>query len=65
MIAFKISAMRGPMLLMVRVALKMVPTLADVLGIDIHKGLSNYHKTVMPSNVSTSQGTVDWVWAKM
>ena len=65
MIAFKISAMRGPMLLMVRVALEMVPTLADVLGIDIPMGLSNYRETVMPSNVSTSQGTVDWVWAKM
>ena len=65
MIAFKISAMRGPMLLMVKVALEMVPTLADVLGIDIPMGLSNYRETVMPSNVSTSQGTVDWVWAKM
>ena len=65
MIAFKISAMRGPMLLMVRVALEMVPTLADVLGTDIPMGLSNYRETVMPSNVSTSQGTVDRVWAKM
>ena len=45
--------------------LEMVPTLADVLGIDIHKGLSNYQETVMPNNVSTSQGTVDRVWDKM
>ena len=65
MIAFKISAMRGPMLLMVRVALEMVPTLADVLGIDIPMGLSNYRETVMLSNVSTSRGAVDQVWAKM
>ena len=48
----------------VRVALEMVPTSVDVLGIDILKGLPNYQETVMPSNVSTSQGTVDWVWAR-
>ena len=46
MIAFKISAMRGPMLLMVRVALEMVPTLADVLGIDTPKDLPSYRETV-------------------
>ena len=64
MIAFKISAMRGPMLLMVRVALEMVPTLADVLGTDIPKGLSSYREIVMPSKVSTSWRTVDWVWVR-
>ena len=45
--------------------LEMVPTSADVLGIDIPKGLPDYRETVMPSNVSTSWGTVDWVWARM
>ena len=46
-------------------ALEMVPTLVDVLGIDIPKGLLNYRETVMLSNVSTSRGAVDQVWAKM
>ena len=46
-------------------ALEMIPTLADVLGIDIPKGLPDYRETVMLSNVSTSQGMVDWVWARM
>ena len=48
-----------------RVALEMVPTLVDVLGIDIPKGLPNYRETVMPSNVSISRETVDQVWARM
>ena len=45
-------------------ALEMVPTSVDVLGIDIPKGLPNYRETVMPSNVSISRGTVDRVWAR-
>ena len=47
-----------------RVALEMVPTSADVLGIDIPKGLSSYRETIIPSKVSTSRGTVDWVWVR-
>ena len=47
-----------------RVALEMVPTSADVLGIDIPKGLPSYRETVMPSKVSTSRGMVDWVWVR-
>ena len=46
-------------------ALEMVPTSADVLDIDIHKSLPNYRETVMSSNVSTSQGTIDQVRARM
>ena len=46
-------------------ALEMVPTLADVLGIDISKGLPNYRETVMLSNVYTFWGTVDRVWTRM
>ena len=45
-------------------ALEMVPTSADVLGIDIPKGLSSYREAVMPSRVITSRGTVDWVWVR-
>ena len=45
-----------------RVALDMVPTSADVLGIDTPKDLPSYRETVMPSMVTTSRGTVDWVW---
>ena len=45
-------------------ALKMVPTSVDVLGIDIPKGLPNYQETVMPSNVFTSRGMLDQVWAR-
>ena len=47
-----------------RVALEMVPTSADVLGIDIPKGLLRYLETVMASMVTTSWGTVDWVWVR-
>ena len=47
-----------------RVALEMVPTSADVLGIDIPKGLPSYLETVMSSMVTTSWGTVDWVWVR-
>ena len=39
----------------------MVPTSVDMLGIDIPKGLPSYQETVMPSKISTSQGTVDGV----
>ena len=46
-------------------ALEMVPTSADVLGIDIPKGLPSYRETVMPSKVFTSRGMVDWVWVRM
>ena len=37
-------------------ALEMVPTSTDVLGINIPKDLPNTQETVMPSNVSTSRG---------
>ena len=52
-----------------RVALEMVPTSADVLGIDIPKGLPRIsmpsnQETVMLSRVTTSRGTVDWLWVR-
>ena len=40
-------------------ALEMVPTLADVLDIDTPKDLPSYQEIIMPSIVTTSQGTVD------
>ena len=45
-------------------ALEMVPISADVLNINILKGLPSYRETVMPSKVSTSWGTVDRVWVR-
>ena len=45
-------------------ALDMVPTSADVLGIDTSKDLPSYQETVMPSMVATFWGTVDWVWVR-
>ena len=50
-------------------ALEMVPTSADVLDIDIPKGLPRIsmpsnRETVMLSRVTTSRGTVDWVWVR-
>ena len=42
-------------------ALEMVPTSAAMLGIDTPKDLPSYQETVMPSMVTTSQGTVDRV----
>ena len=45
-------------------ALEMVPALADVLGINIPKGLPSNQETVMLSRVTTSRGTVDWVWVR-
>ena len=48
-----------------RVALEMIPTFADALGIDTPEDLSSYRETVMPSMVTTSRGTVDWVWVRM
>ena len=47
-----------------KVALEMVPTSADMLGIDTPKDLSSYRETVMMSMVTTSRGTVDWVWVR-
>ena len=47
-----------------RVALEMVPTSADVLGIDTPKDLPSYRETVMPSMATTFRGTVDWVWVR-
>ena len=44
-----------------RVDLEIVPNLADVLSIDTTKDLPSYQETVMPSMVTTSRGTVDWV----
>ena len=46
-------------------ALEIVATSVDVLDIDIPKSLPNYQETVMLSNVSTSRGMVDQVWARM
>ena len=48
-----------------RVALEMVPTLVDVLGIDTPKDLPSYWETVMPIMVTISWGTVDWVWVRI
>ena len=48
-----------------RVALEIVPTSADVLGIDTPKDLPSYRETIMPRMVTTSRGTVDWVWVRM
>ena len=48
-----------------RVTLEMAPTSADVLGIDTPKDLPSYRETVMPIMVTTSRGTVDWVWVRM
>ena len=45
-------------------ALEMILTSVDVLGIDITKGLPSYRKTRMSSKVSTSQGMVDRVWVR-
>ena len=47
-----------------RVALEMVSTSANVLGIDIPKGLLSHRETGMPSKVSISRGTVDWGWVR-
>ena len=46
-------------------ALEMVLTSADVLSIDIPKDLPSYQETVMPSKVTTSRGTVDWIWVRI
>ena len=45
-----------------RVALEMVPTSADVLGIDTPKDLPTCQETIMLSMVTTSRRMVDWVW---
>ena len=45
-------------------ALEMVPISANVLNINILKGLPSYQEIVMPSKVSTSWGTVDRVWVR-
>ena len=47
-----------------RVALEMVHISADVLGIDTPKDLSSYRETIMPSMITTSRGTVDWIWVR-
>ena len=44
-----------------RVALEMIPTSADILGVDTPKNWPSYQETVMLSIVTTSRGTVDWV----
>ena len=46
-------------------ALELLSTLMDILGIDIPKDLLNNQETVRPSNDFTFRGTVDWVWARM
>ena len=46
-------------------ALEMVPTSADVLGINTPKGLPSFRENVMPSRVTNSRGRVDWVWVRM
>ena len=48
-----------------RVALEMVPTSADVLGIDTPKDLPTCQETIMLSMVTTSRRMVDWVWVRM
>ena len=45
-------------------ALEMVSTSADVLDFDSPKGLPSYREFVMLSMVTTSRGTVDWVWVR-
>ena len=50
---------------MAGVALELLSTLVDILGIDIPKDLLNNQETVRPSNDFTFRGTVDWVWARM
>ena len=45
-----------------KVALVMVPTLADVLSIDTPKDLPTCQETIILSKVTTSRGMVDWVW---
>ena len=50
---------------MVGVALELLSTLVDILGIDIPKDLPNNQETVRPSNDFTFRGMVDWVWARM
>ena len=45
-----------------RVTLEMVPTSADVLGIDTPKDLPTCQETIMLSMVTTSRRMVDWVW---
>ena len=43
-----------------RVALEMIRTSADILGIDTPKDLPSYRETIMSSIITTSRGTVDW-----
>ena len=40
-------------------ALEMIPTSADILGIDTSKNWPSYRETIMPSMIVTSRGTVD------
>ena len=42
----------------------MIPTSADILGIDTPKDLSSYRETIMPSIVTTSRGTIDCAWIR-
>ena len=42
-----------------RVALEMIPTSADILGVDTPKNWPSYRETIMLSIVITSRGTVD------
>ena len=46
-------------------ALELLSTPMDMLGIDIPKDLPNIRETVMPSNDFTSRGMVDQVWARV
>ena len=68
-ITLSISAMRGPMLLMVsgflvESSLEIIPTSANIFGIDIPKDLPSNQETSMPSILSTSQGTTGYAWIR-
>ena len=45
-------------------ALEMVPTSADVLGIDTPKGLPSYREIVMLSRVTNPRGTIEITLSK-
>ena len=43
----------------------MIPTSADILGIDTPKDLPSYREIIMPSIVTTSRWTIDCAWIRM
>ena len=46
-------------------ALELLPTPADMLGINIPKDLPNNRETIRPSNDFNSWGVADRIWARM